>query len=122
MKALQHLLCGAVLLAGALLASGCAVNTYRAPLRLPVGLLYTDVRAPLMVDFNQTPACTEQGSASSLCFQDWLLTGIAVAWDDCSVEAAARAGGLREVAYADYELHTVLGFFGRMTVTAYGTK
>lgn len=122
MNAFRHIVCGAVLLALAFLLSGCAVNTYRAPLHLPVGMIYTHVKAPMMVDFAQTPVCEAQGSATSLCFQDWILTGIAVAWDDCSVAAAARAGGLSDVAYADYELQTYFGFFGKMTVTAYGTK
>jgi len=122
MNAFRPIACGAVLLAVALLLSGCAVNTYRAPLHLPAGLVYTNVKAPMMVDFDRTPVCEAQGSATSLCLQDWILTGIAVAWDDCSIEAAARAGGLAEVAYADYELQTILGFFGKMTVTAYGTK
>jgi hypothetical protein len=40
--------------------------------------------------------------------------------DDASIEAAARQGGLDEVAYADYEMMNVLGVYSEFTVHAYG--
>lgn len=122
MKALRHGLCWAVLLSAGLGTCGCVVNSYQAPLKPPTGALFTQIQAPLMADYDRTAVGSASGSSTSLCFHDWLLTGVSVAWDECSIETAAKAGGLREITGADYKLETILGFFGKMTVTAYGYK
>lgn len=109
-----------VLAAG--LFSGCAAGRYTSDFAPPGGLLITDTKIPLTTRFNNTPVKTEVGKASTLYLHDCLLTGLDFAWDDCSIDRAAKNGGLETVEYADVEVFNVLGIFGKMTVTAYGDK
>jgi len=110
-------LCLAGLTAAALLAvcGGC----YTAPFKPPQGVVFTQVKAPLMVNQKHTPVATASGSASSSSFHFWYVD---LAWDDCSIDKAAKAGGVTNVHYADYEFFSVLGVYTRMTVTAYGDR
>lgn len=97
---------------------GCASH-YKAPFHPPTGYLFSDYKAPLQTKFNQTPAQPKgHGKASTLCL--YLPFYLSFAWDDCSVEEAARDGNLAAVDYSDYEFFTILGIFGKMTVHAYG--
>ncbi|MFA5206836.1 MAG: TRL domain-containing protein [Lentisphaeria bacterium] len=114
-------LCLAGLTAAALLAvcGGC----YTAPFKPPQGVVFTQVKAPLMINQKHTPVATASGSVESSCIRipnPWVP--LSVAWDDCSVENAAKAGGITNVHYADYEFLSVLGIYNRMTVTAYGDR
>ncbi|HNT36759.1 MAG TPA: TRL domain-containing protein [bacterium] len=102
-----------------LVCQGCAV-VRSAPVVPPQGVLFSRTRAPLSVDFSETPICEKKGSASTLYVHDILLTGLSFAWDDAGIAKAAANGGLREVEYADYEMLTILGVFGRFTVHAHG--
>lgn len=110
----------AVLIALALVASGCGTFIARAPVQPPRGFLYTSYRAPLSVDFDETRLGSKHGTATVNYFQDVLFTGIALAWGEGDLEDAARNGGIKEVRYADYELLSVLGVFVRFQVHAYG--
>jgi hypothetical protein len=105
------------LMAGTLvgLGGGC----YTAPFKPPQGVIFTQVKAPLMVNQKHTPVAQTSGSASSSSFHLWYVD---LAWDDCSIDKAAKAGGITNVQYADYEFFSVLGVYTRMTVTAYGDK
>ena len=107
--------------AAALLFAGCV--SVKAPFSPPGGL-FTSVKAPLQVEFPEggVACAAASGSASSLYFHDPLITGASFAWDDCSMQAAAREGRLASVSYADYECCQVLGIFGKTTVTAYGPR
>ncbi len=104
----------------ALLLNGCIV-AFRTPVMAPQGVLFSRTRMPLTVNYGDTPVCRDSGSATS-CYLYEPVTGLTFAWNSCSIEAAARAGGLSSVHYADYELMHVLGVFGRVTVTAYGDR
>jgi len=55
-------------------------------------------------------------------FHDPILTGMSFAWDDCSIEEAARNGKIKTVHYADYKWFSVLGIVCKTTVTVYGTR
>jgi hypothetical protein len=92
-------------------ASGC----YTTPVMPPMGLIYSDVKAPLTAEAEK-PAMTEQkGEASSES-----VLGL-VAWGDCSLEAAARNGKLSTIEYADYEyMNVVFGIYQKFTVTTHG--
>ncbi len=105
-----------------LLLSGCA--NVKAPFRLPRGVIVTSVKAPLQINLPEHGATivTESGSASSMYFHDPILTGMNFAWDECSIEEAARNGNIRNVHYADYSWFCVLGIFGKTTVTVYGER
>ena len=51
----------------------------------------------------------------------FLMTGLPLAsWGGASIEDAADAGGITDVKHADYEVLTVLMFFRKFTLTAYG--
>ncbi len=106
----------------ALLLSGCA--NVRAPFKLPRALVVTSFQAPLQLNLPEGGAAVNaaSGSASSLFLQDIIFTGMNFAWDDCSVEEAARNGNIRNVQYADYSWLCVLGIFGKTTVTVYGDR
>jgi hypothetical protein len=112
---------GALCVLGAAGLTGC-VSGPRSPFMPPPGILVTAYKAPLTTNYDGTAKVANEGRASSYFVRDILLTGQTIAWDDCSIEAAAQNGALRQVAYADYEYFQVLGIFGKMTVIAHGTK
>ena len=103
-----------------LFLASCA--TPRSKFVPPMGGIVTQVKAPLTTDLEGIEIKDTSGSVSSLYFHDFIFTGLSFAWDDCSIEKAAQAGNLKSVEYADYESFSILGFFGKTTVTAYGDK
>jgi len=103
-----------------LLLASCA--TPRSKFVPPMGGIVSQVKAPLTTDLEGVEIKDSSGSVSSLYFHDFIITGLSFAWNDCSIEDAARVGNLKSVEYADYETFSILGFFGRTTVTAYGDK
>jgi hypothetical protein len=105
-------------LATLLLCSGC--STWRAPVEPPRGALFTQYRAPLTADVSNVPVSGKTGVASTMYVRDIILTRQNIAWDDASIDKAARNGGLSKVHYADYEILEVLGIFGEFTVRVYG--
>ena len=114
-------LCMLGLMAGAMVVAGS--GCYTAPFKPPLGVVFTQVKAPLMVNQKHTPVAQASGSVSSSCVRipnPWVP--LSVAWEDCSVDKAAKAGGITDVHYADYEFFSVLGIYNRMTVTAYGDR
>ena len=104
----------AVLLA-VLLTAGCAF--WRAPVVPPGGVLFTQYRAPLTPQVSGVPVAKKVGMHTSHYFAYFLYS---FAWDDASIDAAAKEGGLSRVYYADYEVLSILGLYARFTVRAYG--
>lgn len=109
------LMMGVILVLGA----GCA-SYYSAPFKPPSGILFTSFKAPLTMDFHDTPVRNEFGEAHTIYLRDCVFTGIDVAFQQCDVESAVRNGGLASVDYADYEYFQILGIFSTMKVRAYG--
>ncbi|MHC5034149.1 MAG: TRL domain-containing protein [Planctomycetota bacterium] len=112
--------CLPVLLAVVFLCAGCGALRWQAAVKPPIGVLVTQYRAPLTANVAHVPVCQKMGKVSTLYVWDVLITGQDLAWDDASIDAAARQGGLSKVHYADYELMSVFGVFGQFTVRAYG--
>lgn len=108
---------GALLIC-ALLATGCVPFT--TPVQPSQGAIFTRIRAPLTVDFDETPVGTKRGESSVIWVQEPLATRLSVAWQGAAIEEAARDGGITTVRYADYEALIVLGVFARFKVIAYG--
>ena len=108
MKKLLLLLC----VAGALLMFGCV--TYSAPVMPPIGIIFEDVNAPLDQDMNPTQALDKSGSAQAMSILNLFATG------DCSINSAAKDGGLKTIHYADYHYYNILSVIQRFTVTVYG--
>jgi len=94
-------------------AVGCA-EFGRAPVMPPVGLIYTDVTAPLDVDLDRTQLGTKSGRASASSILGLFATG------DSSTAAAARNGGLRVINHADYKMTSILSLFTTHTTIVYG--
>jgi len=92
--------------------TGCTT----APFQPSVGALYTDMKAPLQLEYNNgTDLGHRTGSASTVS-----VLGL-FAFGDNSIQAAARDGGVRVVKHADYEFTNVLfGIFTKTTVYVYG--
>ena len=104
---------------GILIMNGCTSLT--APIQPPQGLLFTMYKAPLSTDYDETEVSPRKGTASTFYFRDILLTGLTFGWDNAGIDDAARNGELTKVDYADYEILSILGIFGKFTVTAHGS-
>lgn len=99
-----------------LFLQGC-VSPPVAPFRPSTGVIYTDIKAPLSINKEQTKVSQIEGRASTTHVAIYYFS---FAWDDADLRTALRNGLLEKAAYADYEWESVLGVFGRLTVHAYG--
>ena len=90
--------------------SGCIV----APVVPALGWIYSDFKAPLDIDMNQTTVASKTGTATA---KSWL--GV-VALGDCSIKAAATNGGLTTIESVDYKFFNVLGFYQEFTTIVHG--
>lgn len=88
-----------------------AMGCIGAPIVPPLGLIYTDIDAPLTL---AGKAGSRRGEASVTSILGLVSTG------DGSVKAAAAAGGIKQVVRVDYEFYNVLGVYQRYTTVAYG--
>jgi len=85
------------LLVLAVLAVGCA----RAPVMPPGGIIFNEQKAPM---FSGQATGSKTGVATA--YSAFGLVG----WGDCSIEAAARAGGITQIRHVDYQTKNVLGY------------
>ena len=108
-----------MLLLVATMLTGCL----HAPVRPPSGLLFTQHKAPLTTDFDNTRIGSKTGRSSSLFFMEPFL-GTSYAWGragiQSAVEEARKSGNIETVSYADYEYLSVLGIVKIFTVEAHG--
>jgi hypothetical protein len=98
-----------LLLTGAL---GC--TAFSAPVVPPPGLLYSNTKAPIDIDSDQTQLGAKRGAAVSK-----TVLGL-VSWGDASVREAATSGGLTTIRHVDYEYYNVLGIYSTFTTVVYG--
>lgn len=101
-----------------LLLSGC-IAPPTAEFAPPEGFLFSNYKAPLLVDFNDNGVSGYTGKASCGAFHDIILTGMTFAWGDCSLNTASQNGRLNRIGTADYEYLSFLKVFGKTTVHAY---
>lgn len=114
--------CGGLLTA--LLCTGCA-NTYRAPLKPPCGAFLTTQTFPITLDFpaEGIPVAGLRKVSSESGYFFWPYPLFDLAWGDPrALGKAAHSGRLGRVAYAEAEVLTVFGFFGRYAVNVYGLE
>ena len=92
----------------AVLAAGCI----SAPFKPPMGL-YSEVSAPLSTE-GPIQIGTKTGESSSKTILGIVATG------DCSIQAAAKNGGLKRIDHVDYRYKNILGIVQETTVVVYG--
>lgn len=97
-----------LIISSLLMLSGCgAVGT------TPVlGILYTDVKAPITATNNSKGSKTGEAKCIS-------VLGL-VAVGDCSVEAAAKEGNINKVSTVDYKNMSILGLYTEVKVIVTG--
>ena len=96
-----------VLMAAALLLSGCAMVLTPA-----TGFLYSDVKGPHAVTPNA--GYSKVGTSQCTSILGWIATG------DASIKAAMENGGITEIDHVDYKTEVVLGVYAKLTVIVYG--
>ena len=90
------------------------VGCYCTPVMPPMGIIYSEYKAPLDPDMEETRLGDKVGTAEVTTFLGLIATG------DCSIQAAATDGGIQTINYADYEYFNVLGVYQRFVVMVYG--
>lgn len=96
-------------LAGLSLLTFAACQPVASPL---MATLYMDVKGP--VTATEATSTTKQGRA---CAQN--ILGL-VATGDASIDAAARAGGIKQVVSVDFESNHILGIIGNFCTVVKG--
>ncbi len=91
----------------AFVLSSCAVAS--SPV---IGVLYTDVKAPIVATAN--PAGKKVGTAEATSILGVVATG------DASIDAAAKQAGISRISHVDYKVTSILGIFAKFTVFVYG--
>lgn len=103
------------------LLAGC-VSVRNENSLVPPSALCTSFRAPITMPRESIDLVGlkigESGGAWH--FKEWIFTGASGGYCNVLLEEAAANGGIREIVFADYEQTSVLGFFTRYKVTAYG--
>lgn len=133
----------ALVAALAVMATGCANVMPSAPVVPPSGAIFTRQRAPLVFSSQvpdvvpsslqpagammpavaapgvQLPANMKCGTAEATNIVVYYQV-LSVGWGDCSIETAARNAGITKIAFADYEILSVLGFYNQIIVRVFG--
>jgi hypothetical protein len=105
-----RIVCAGAAVAGASLLSGCLT----APFEPPMGMIFSDVKAPLMVDYDKAQVSPKSGKAESICILGLVTTG------DNSIQAAAAQGGIQTIEHVDYHYFNVIGVYQKTTVVVFG--
>jgi hypothetical protein len=117
----MRLVIALLLLPAVVMAGGCGTPAmHDTPVEPPPGAVFSQYKAPLTVDVDQTDIQSKSGSASTRYLLVPFFGALSFAWERCDIEQAAKNGGLTTVHHADYELLNVLGIYQEFTVHAYG--
>ena len=103
---------------GLVIITGCA--SPRVEFAPAPGFLYANYKAPLLINYEETPVEDQKGSASANYFHDVILTGLNFSWNDCSVKKASENSQITKVGTADYEFLSILGIYAKTSVHVYG--
>jgi hypothetical protein len=93
----------------AVLLSSCGVAQVASP---ALGIVYTDVKAPLAVTSNTNASKVGTADAAS-------ILGI-IAIGDASIENASKKAGIKSIHHVDYRSTNILGIYAQYTVYVYG--
>lgn len=101
-----------------LLVTGCA--GIDAPFQPPTGMLFTNTKAPLKINLNNTSFNINHGEARTIAFQYGIWSFSA---GDSSAKTAMMNAFINQADYADYEYTNILfGLYESVNVIVYGTK
>jgi len=109
-----------VCVVGAFLLRGCVA--YRAPVKPPQGILWTEFRAPLMFPKAGTTVADLDGCkrhTKHICLPVF-RPSLSGTWQGMALAAAVEEAGFDEVLYADYRLMSVLGVYAELELNLYG--
>ena len=109
MSAIKSLTLTAVVASVALL-SGCGIVRNETV----AGSCYLDVTQPHRESITTNAGASKKGTAEAKTILGWFGTG------DCSINAAAKAGGITKISYVDYHATQVLGIIGSYQTIVYG--
>lgn len=112
-----------IILLALALSMGC--GRFRAPVIPPQGLLFSSVKAPVSINFDNTPAgrqLSRVSQSSTYYFRDFIITGMDFSWGSVGINEIARKGGLSQVYFADYEYLNILGIYAQFTINVYGSR
>ncbi|MBP5160631.1 MAG: hypothetical protein ILP11_01075 [Alphaproteobacteria bacterium] len=101
-----------------LFLQGCATPP-DAPFQPSSGILYSEYKAPLTINFDKTKVSDIRGMSHTTHVSLYYLS---FAVGDASLKEAMQDGSLAKAAYADYEWMSILGIFGRLKVHVYGLE
>ena len=101
-----------------LLLQGC-VSPPNAPFVPSTGAIYTELKAPLSLDYDNQKVIKTYGQASTTHVAYYILS---FAIGDASLNKALKDGMLDKAAYVDYEWFSLLGIYGKLKVNAYGIE
>ena len=107
-KTMKKKLISVACAACALLFTSCAMNNQA----VQVGYVYQSQKSPGMVTSNTLGSKVGTAEATS-------ISGI-VSTGDASINAAAKAGGIKKVSHVDYETSNILGIYAKHTTIVYG--
>lgn len=96
----------AVMALSCFVLGGCA--TY-----LPFGGIYTGVKGPISAGDGPVKF-SKIGKSEAKSILGIVATG------DCSIDTAARNGGIKTIKYVDWEVENILGIVGTYTTIVYG--
>lgn len=101
-------------------ASGCA--SYSSPVIPPPGMLFSHIRAPLMLNKPTEEISPDDKRGESQTHYVWIppFRQVTLAWAEAAVREAAHEGGVRRVKHVDYDYMGVLLVYGRYKVIVYG--
>lgn len=92
-----------------------ACGMLKAPFQPPIASIYTDYKAPLQTEYNDTDLGSKVGESSAYSILSVVSVG------DASVNTAARHGRIKTIKHVDYGYRNVLlGLFSKTTIYVYG--
>lgn len=114
-----------IILLALALSMGCGGVWTRTRVIPPQGLLFSSVKAPVSINFDNTPAgrqLSRVSQSSTYYFRDFIITGMDFSWGSVGINEIARKGGLSRVYFADYEYLNILGIYAQFTINVYGAR
>ena len=96
-----------------LLLTGCSMT--RAPFMPSTGMIYSDTKAPLSLEYHNMDLGHKIGTSTAHSFMGLFAFG------DTSIQGAAKDGNIKIIKHTDYSFTSVFfGLFTKTTVYVYG--